>query len=102
MSLSYVFQGFFLVTTSIFNGLQQTQISLKISLIKAILFTAPLAFVGSHWGVTGIFTGVAFANLLGGMYASYQMKKDLKRVNSGLLNKSISREYITNIKAKTI
>lgn len=93
VSLSYVLHGLFLITTSIFNGLSLTLNSLKISLVKSFMFTIPLTLVGSIWGVEGIFIGVATSNVLGGFFASYEMKKDFVRVGSGLADVNVWNEY---------
>ncbi|MBB6462221.1 MATE family efflux transporter [Flammeovirga kamogawensis] len=90
---SFIFYGLFLVTSSILNGLQQSKKSLRIMLIKTLLFTVPLAIVGSTWGVEGIFIGVSLSNVLGGIYASIVMKKDLEKAKSVLTETSAFQEY---------
>ena len=55
VSLSYMFYAFYITTTSIFNGLEKTTTSLKITTVKSLLFIAPLVSIGSIWGVNGIF-----------------------------------------------
>lgn len=93
VSLSYVLYGLYLITTSIFNGLQLPLNSLKISLIKTFLLTIPLCFAGSFWGVNGIFIGLALSNVLAGLYASRQMRKEFIRSNSSLTKVNIWQEY---------
>ena len=91
VGLSYVFYGLFLITTSIFSGLQLPVNSLKISLVKLILFTIPLTSIGSIWGTNGIFIGFALSNVFAGLYAANQMQKELIRTNSELAKVSIIR-----------
>ena len=93
VSISYIFYGLFLVTTSIFSGLQLPINSLKISTIKLLLFTMPLTFIGSIWGVAGIFIGFALSNILAGIYAAQQIQKELERTNSALAQVTILRAY---------
>ena len=98
VSLSYVLYGLYIITTSIFNGLSLTLNSLKISLVKSIAFTIPLTLIGSLWGVLGIFIGLSFSNVLAGLYAAYEMKKDFKRVGSKLAEVNIWNEYRNDLK----
>ena len=93
VSISYIFYGLFLVTTSIFSGLQLPINSLKISAIKLLLFTMPLTFIGSIWGVSGIFIGFALSNILAGVYAAQQIQKELERTNSALARVTIIQAY---------
>lgn len=98
VSLSYIFYGLYLVTTSIFNGLKLPVNSLKISLVKALTFTIPCTLIGSFWGVKGIFIGLALSNILAGIYAGGQMWKEFKRTHSTLENVSIWEEYKRDLK----
>lgn len=93
VSLSYVFYGLYLITTSIFNGLQLPINSLKISVVKSMLFTVPLTLIGSLWSVEGIFIGLAGSNVLAGMYAGYEMRKEFKRTKSNLAQVKVIQEY---------
>ena len=98
VSLSYIMYGLYLITTSIFNGLQLPLNSLKISLVKTFLFTVPFTLIGSNWGVTGIFVGLAISNVCAGIYASYEMKKAFIREKSKLAEVSVIGEYIKDFK----
>lgn len=93
VSLSYVFYGLVLITTSIFSGLQLPVNSLKISLVKFFLLTIPLTFIGSLWGIKGIFIGFALSNVLAGVYAANQMQKQLERSNSTLAQVSFFQAH---------
>lgn len=93
VSLSYVPYAFYLVTTSILNGLQQTGKSLKITLVKSIVFTMPLALIGSYWGVNGIFVSVMIANMGSGVYSMVMMRKEISKMKSNLANADISSDF---------
>lgn len=93
VSVSYVFYGLFVITSSVFNGLQLPVNSLKIMLVKSFLFTVPLTLIGSLWGVEGIFIGISASNFLAGFYAAYAMQKQFKKVGSSLAGVSVWREY---------
>ena len=90
---SYIFYGLFIITSSILNGLQQPKKSLQIMLVKTLAFTVPLTLAGSLYGVTGIFIGLAISNVLGGIYASIIMRKDLKKAGSVLADTSMVEAY---------
>ncbi|MCG8326069.1 MAG: MATE family efflux transporter [Chitinophagales bacterium] len=98
VSLSYVSYGLYLITTSIFNGLQLPVNSLKITLIKSLAFTIPLTFIGSFWGIEGIFIGLSLSNILAGIYAGYEMRKEFRRVNSPLADVNVFQEYMNDFK----
>jgi len=48
---------------------------MKIVFVKSFGFTIPLTLIGSFYGVIRIFVGLAFGNILAGLFASYEMKK---------------------------
>ena len=97
VSVSYIFQGLFIVTTSIFSGLQLPINSFKIRAVKLLLFTMPLTFIGSIWGVSGIFVGFALSNILAGVYAAQQIQKELERTNSALAQVTMIQAYKNDI-----
>lgn len=100
VSLSYVFYGFYIITSSIFNGLQLPVNSLKIILVKTVAFTIPLTMIGSFFGgVRGIFIGLSISNILGGLFATFEMRKQLNKVGSPLLNRNPLNDYKADIKA---
>ncbi len=98
VSLSYIFYALFLITTAIFNGMQKTMTSLKITLIKSFVFTAPLALLGSFWGVQGVFVAMAVTNVLAGLYAGIPMKKEMKQHRAALYKVSAVEDYKNDIK----
>ena len=99
VSISYVFYSLYLISSSIFNGLQLPFNSLKIILVKTLVFTVPLCLLGSLWGVAGIFVGLALSNVLGGLYAGRQVRAQLKKDNSSLLDKNPWQDYKQDIVA---
>ncbi len=98
VSLTYTFHGLYLITTSIFNGLKLPLNSLKISLIKAFLLTLPLTWLGSHWGIKGIFVALALSNILAGLYAAVQMRRSIRNSKSSLVGVSILQDYLKDWK----
>ncbi len=98
VSLSYMFYAIYLITTSILNGLQKTLISLKITVIKSVVFAGPLALIGSIWGVNGIFFGLALANILAGIYATIPMRKEIRKHHPALQKASAIKDYKNDIK----
>ncbi len=96
VSLSYVSYAFYLVTTSILNGLQKTGKSLKITVMKSFLFAVPLTIAGSYWGVIGIFSGLAISNVLSGVYAMNVMRQEIKNMKSSLVESNISKDILSD------
>lgn len=62
-------------------------------MVKSLIFTIPLTLIGSIWGVNGIFIGLSVSNILAGVYAAFEMRKELKRSNSELGKVNIWKEY---------
>lgn len=98
ISVSYIFYGLFIITSSIFNGLKLPLNSMKIMLVKSIVFTIPLTLIGSYFGIIGIFIGISLGNILAGLFAAYEMRKQFKKVNSELANVNILNEYKNDFK----
>jgi len=98
VSASYIFYGLFIITSSIFNGLQIPINSMKIVLVKTLVFTIPLTLLGSYFGVIGIFIGISVGNIFGGIMAGIQMRKHLKKVNSDLSKVNVWQEYKNDFK----
>ncbi len=93
VSPSYILYGLFVITSSIFNGLQQPMKSLKIMIVKTFVFTLPMTLLGSLVGVKGIFIGLSVSNVFGGIYAAIIMRKDLRSTGSVLANVNLVKEY---------
>jgi len=98
VSVSYVLNGLYIITSSIYNGIQLPIKSLKVMIAKSFLFTIPLASIGSLFSVEGIFIGLSVSNMIGGLYARYEMRKDLKELGSELKHKSPFTYVIEDIK----
>jgi Na+-driven multidrug efflux pump len=98
VSISYIAYGLYLITTSIFNGLELPLNSLKITMIKSFLFTVPLTLIGSFWGVNGIFVGLALSNILAGIYAAREMRLHFKRSHSELAKVNVWKEYLNDLR----
>lgn len=96
VSLSYLPYAFYLVTTSILNGLQKTGKSLKITILKSFLLAVPLTIAGSYWGVNGIFIGLAISNVFSGIYAMYVMRQEIKRMKSSLVDANVAKDYLND------
>jgi Na+-driven multidrug efflux pump len=88
----------YLITTSIFNGLELPLNSLKITLIKSVALSLPLTLIGSFWGVEGIFIGLALSNVLAGVYAAREMRREFVRSDSPLAKVNVWKEYGRDVK----
>jgi len=98
VSISYVLYGLYLITAAIFNGLKKPAISMKIMLVKTLVFTVPLCTLGSFYGVNHIFIGLALSNVLGGLYAAREMRKDLRASGSTLVGTNPIKDMFKDIK----
>ncbi len=96
---SYIFYGLYLITASIFNGLKLPVNSLRIMLVKSFVFTVPLTLLGSFWGVKEIFIGLSISNVLGGIYAAFEMQRQLRKVKSPLARASALQDYRNDLQA---
>lgn len=98
VSATYVFYGLYLITAAIFNGLKKPAVSMKIMLVKTLAFTIPLGTVGSFFGVTYIFIGLAISNVLGGLYAAHEMRKNLRESHSTLVGTNPVRDMLQDLR----
>lgn len=99
VGLSFPAFGLALITTSFFNGVQQASLSLRLTLVKAIIFTLPLAVVGAWMGLTFIWIGIAFANVLAAVYAKRLLNGWLEANHSELLMASPLLDYFNDIRS---
>ncbi len=97
VGISYVYYGLYLITSSIFNGLQLPVNSLRIMLVKTFLFTVPLTLIGAYFSVSGIFIGLSLSNIFGGIYARREMRTQLRKAGSSLAQRSPLADYKTDI-----
>ncbi len=98
ISISYIPYSIYLITTAIFNGMRKTLISLKITIVKSVVFAIPLTLIGSFWNVNGIFIGLALANILAGIYATIPMRKEIRKHHPALQKASVIKDYQNDIK----
>lgn len=96
VSLSYIFYAFYVITSSIYNGLKQTKVSLQLSAIKSFVFVVPLVALGSFWGVQGIFVSIAASNILAGVVASKSMSKYIQKEHPELSRINKWKDYASD------
>ncbi len=98
VGLSFAPFGLTLITTSFFNGVQQPKQSLKLTLVKNIGLTIPLAVIAGQFSLIAIWAAIAIANVLGAVYA-FKLLKDWQVENgSSLVNHSVLGDYISDVK----
>lgn len=90
--------GLTLITTSFFNGVQQPGLSLKITLIKSLVLTIPLAILGSLISLEMVWAGVALANVIGAVYAHGLLNQWLRNEGSTLAQHSPITDYRDDFK----
>lgn len=91
---SYVLYGLFVITSSIFNGLQLPFNALKIMVLRSLVFTVPMTLIGSVWMTRGVFTGLSLSHVLAGLYAAYEMRKQLQKAGSPLASVNVFEAYV--------
>ncbi|MCL9776823.1 MATE family efflux transporter [Vibrio methylphosphonaticus] len=96
---SFPLFGLSLVTTSFLNGVQVPRLSLKLTLVKSLLLTIPLAVIGSTWALNGIWLGVSLANLLGAIYAYQVLNQWIQSNRAGRSKQSIMDDYKADLEA---
>ena len=87
------------VTAAIFTGVLDPSKALRILFVKAVILTAPLAFIGSLWGVLGIFVGLAASNFLGAIYAARVMRRHLAAPGSALASREPLKDYAEDLRS---
>jgi len=90
--------GLVLMATSFFNGVQQAKMSLRVTLVKSLLLTIPLAFIGGLFTIELLWAGVAVANILGCIYAKKLLDGWLTKNKSPLINRNPLEDYIRDVK----
>lgn len=93
---TFPFFGLTLITTSFFNGVYRPQDSLKLTLVKSLGLTIPLVIIGSFVSLSGVWAGIALANIVGMIYSNKLLTKWLKENNSALLKKAAIKDYIND------
>lgn len=85
--------GLLLITTSFFNGVQQAKSSLKLTLVKSLGLTIPLAIIGAFFSITAVWVALAVANMVAAIYAGRVLKRWLQDHHSELLDRAIWKDY---------
>ena len=98
VAISYGLYGIMNVTSSIFNGLQMPQQSLRISLVKTFVFSLPLIIIGSFFSAGAIFAALVVSNILGGLYAGVLMRRSMRKWNRPLAKVNVLQSYLNDIK----
>ncbi len=87
------------VTTSIFNGAQMPGLSLKLTMVKSLIFTIPLAILGSFIGLYGIFVGISLANIFGAVYSKILLNRWHKETGSYLSGYNPINDYLKDFRS---
>ncbi len=98
VGISFAAYGLTLTTTSFFNGVYQPKASLRITLIKSLMLTIPLTFIGSWFRLEGIWVGIALANFIGVFVADKALSKWLLTNNSDLYGVNRVQAYMDDFK----
>ncbi|WP_232312719.1 MATE family efflux transporter [Enterovibrio coralii] len=100
VGLSFPAFGLVLITASFFNGVQLPSLSLKLTLVKSLLLTLPLAAVGAYFSASWIWASLAVANVLGAVYAGKLLYRWLAEQETSLTeaNASIMGDYLSDLK----
>ncbi|MGL1891620.1 MAG: MATE family efflux transporter [Spirochaetaceae bacterium] len=86
------------ITTSLFNGVQRPDLSLRLTLVKSLLLTIPLGIAGSFLGVYGVFAGISLGNIIGVLYARKLLTTWYIKNSSNLLNHNPAKDYIEDFR----
>ncbi len=79
VSFGYAAQGFYLVASAGLNVLKRPLQAAGLSVLEMFGFTVPLALLGSYlFGLTGVFTAVAFSYTATGLFALWTVRRVLK------------------------
>lgn len=79
VGMSFAGFGILSVSAALFHGQQQPRRALTLLLSKSLLLTVPLAGVGSLWGASAMFWGIAASNLLGAVMALLALRRPMQR-----------------------
>lgn len=76
--VSYGLFGVALLVASIFNALDRPVKATILAALRLVVLAIPLAWIGSAlWGLTGIYVGIAAANLIMGIVAGLYARREL-------------------------
>jgi putative MATE family efflux protein len=78
MPVAYAFHGFVLLIISAFNALNRPITSAALNMFRLFVFGIPLAYLGARFvGVSGVFSGLVFANTAAALIAYIAIRKSL-------------------------
>ena len=72
--------------------------TLQLNAVKSLTLTIPLTYLGSYWGITGIFIGISISNILAGVLASHQIRNLELKEFQGLAKKNILKDYLDDLR----
>ncbi len=93
VGLSFPALGLTLIAASFLNGVQQPLAALQLILLKSLGLTIPLAWLGSSFGLSGIWAALSLANLLGAVFAYRFLYQWLKEQDSALVERRVWLDY---------
>lgn len=83
--ISYAAFGVALLVASVFNALDQPLKATVLAAIRLVLLAIPLAWLGSElYDLTGLFLGIAAANLISGAIAGLYARREVREVAADL------------------
>lgn len=77
VGLSFPAYALVLLAASLFNGLQQPALALRVLLVKTLVLAIPMTWAGSGLGVEGLFQGLAASNVSALAYAAWLVRRHL-------------------------
>ncbi|WP_281629474.1 MATE family efflux transporter [Vibrio sp. St2] len=98
VGVSFPAYGLVLITSAFLNGVQQAKMSLKLTLVKSLVLTIPLALLGAQFGSEFIWIAISTANIVGAMYAKRLLEQWLDAHRSSLLSRSPKLDYWRDVK----
>ena len=98
VGVSFPAYGLVLITSAFLNGVQQAKMSLKLTLVKSLVLTIPLALLGAQFGSEFIWIAISTANIVGAMYAKRLLEQWLEAHQSSLLSRSPMLDYWRDVK----
>ena len=90
--------GLALITASFFNGVYEPKASLKLTLVKSLVFTIPFAIIGSFFGLLAVWVGLALSNFAGATYADKLLSKWQRKNDSSLVDYNRLGDYVNDFK----
>jgi len=98
MGISYPLYGITLITNSLFNAVEKSIQSLKITIVKYVIILVPALFIGNYWGLNGLWLTIMTTHILGGLFASNLFRSWLKEQGSAIAEANLWSEYSNDFK----